>query len=321
MGESAGGGSVLHQITAFGGVEKPLFSQAILQSPGFQPNPNPGFQGPLLDKVFTNASTLLNRTISNVEDLRQLSFEEMAFVNAAVVGASSYGTYTFGPVVDQTFVPELPGKLLSQGRFTHSLKGLMLGLNQNEGILVTSPFLKTDEDYRRNVVSFFPTANDEIVDYIATALYPDDLSGEYNYTTQTLRGALTTEESCFKCNTRYLAQALPDMAPSSIYKYIFDVPPAIHADDLGYTFYNGNGTLTWEGFPVDEEVALTLQDYIINFVINGSPNQGPQPNLPWFPPYSSNATVFSLSNSTLGDLFVDPQANFRCDWWQQAYYA
>lgn len=35
MGESAGGGSIMHQITAFGGLQGPApFQQAILQSPG-----------------------------------------------------------------------------------------------------------------------------------------------------------------------------------------------------------------------------------------------------------------------------------------------
>lgn len=37
MGESAGGGSVLHQVTAYGGQQGSPFSQAIIQSPGFYP--------------------------------------------------------------------------------------------------------------------------------------------------------------------------------------------------------------------------------------------------------------------------------------------
>ena len=37
IGESAGGGSILHQITAFGGFQGPVpFQQGVLQSPGFQ---------------------------------------------------------------------------------------------------------------------------------------------------------------------------------------------------------------------------------------------------------------------------------------------
>ncbi|KAK1976209.1 hypothetical protein LZ30DRAFT_318696 [Colletotrichum cereale] len=38
LGESAGGGSVLHQITAYGSNGSAPFKRAILQSPGFEPD-------------------------------------------------------------------------------------------------------------------------------------------------------------------------------------------------------------------------------------------------------------------------------------------
>lgn len=325
MGESAGGGSSLYQITAFGGAHGPSpFHQAILQSPGFQPNAKPGFQKTLLDYVLTNASVLTNKTIQTVEELRGLSLDELALVNSVIVGRSPYGIYTFGPVVDGVFAPELPGTLLAQGRFDTSLNAVMMGTNENEGVLFASPFLKTDEDYRRILLTYFPTASDEIINYIATNLYPNDLSGKYNYSTQPSRAALTIAESCFYCNTRYLSQALPNIVSEKIFKYLFAVPPAIHADDLGYTFYNGNGSLTWEGFLVDEHVALTLQDYILSFVTNGSPNTASVDTItgpPWFPPYGANTSVITLDNSTrMGELNFDPEANSRCDWWQKALY-
>jgi carboxylesterase type B len=322
MGESAGGGSVVHQITAFGGSSGPVpFQQAILQSPGWQPNADPGFQELLIGYALTNASLLTNKTITTVEDLRGLSLEEVALLNSVIIGRSPYGTYTYGPVVDGAFVPEMPGKLIAQGRFATSLNAVMMGTNFNEGVLFDSPFLQNDSDYRGNVRLFFLNATDDVVDYIATDLYPNDLSGKYNYTTQPLRAALSTAEACFLCNTRYLAEALPNIVSKSIFKYLFAVPPAIHADDLGYTFYNGNGSTTWEGYLVNEEVALTLQDYIVGFTISGSPNnrQSASPH-PWFPVYGVNASVLTLDETNLGALIVDPQANSRCDWWQKSFY-
>ena len=323
MGESAGGGSVLHHITAFGSTGEAPFHQAVLQSPGFQPMPNVKFQETILDYVLTNASDLTEANINTVEDLRKLSFEEMSLVNKVVIGKSLYGGYTFGPVTDGSFAPELPGKLLQEGRFTKSLKGLLMGVNKNEGLLMTSPFLETDNDYRDNTPTYILTDSDDVLNHIATDLYPNDLSGKYNYTTQVLRAGLTKAESCFTCNTRYLINTLPDIVSTHIFKYMFSVPPAMHADDLAYTFYNGNGTLTWEGFPAHEETALALQDYIINFVRRGSPNAvtAAKTQHPWFPAYGLNGTVFDMSNTTLGELAADPDANSRCDWWQKANYA
>ncbi len=321
MGESAGGGSVFHQITAFGGDQHFPFQQAILQSPGWQPNANPGTQQLLIEYALTNASALTNKSLRTVEDLRGLSFQGLALVNSAIVGRSPYGTYTFGPVVDGSFVPDMPGRLVAKGRFATSLRAVMMGTNFNEGVLFDSPFLTNDQDYRNNVRAFFPNCSHEVVDYIATTLYPNDISGRYNYTTQPLRAAQTMAEACFLCNTRYLAEALGGIVSTNIFKYLFAVPPAIHADDLGYSFYNGDGTLTWEGYPVNEEVARTLQDYIASFVISGSPNNSPTTNRnPWFPAYGTNASVLTLNETRCGALVVDPQANSRCDWWQKVLY-
>ena len=327
MGESAGGGSVLHQITAYGGTRDVPFQKAILQSPGFQPNGNPGFQQALIDETIATATALSNKTIRSINDLRALTYDELSLVNSVIVGRSKYGIYTFGPVVDNSFVPELPSHLIAQGRFANSLQGLLMGTNAREGVLFDSPFLTDDADYRNNIRLFFPNISSTDIENAATVLYPNDLSGKYNYTTQPDRAAITTAEACFHCNTRYLASALPNLLSKNIFKYLFAVPPAIHADDLGYSFYNGNGSTTWEGLPVVEEVAVMLQSYIINFVTSGSPNpenkpshpqQQQQQHLPHFPPYGTNASVLLLNTTNSGTLQVDAQANERCDWWQKA---
>lgn len=41
MGQSAGGSSIMHHITAKGGTITPIFKQAIIQSPAFLPQYRP----------------------------------------------------------------------------------------------------------------------------------------------------------------------------------------------------------------------------------------------------------------------------------------
>lgn len=91
MGESAGGGSIMHQITAYGGNKGPVpFQQAIPQSPAFQPIPG-NFQPETTTLQFLKA---LN--VSTVQEARGLSSMELRNANSAVVGAAGYGQFTFG---------------------------------------------------------------------------------------------------------------------------------------------------------------------------------------------------------------------------------
>ncbi|KAF7880163.1 uncharacterized protein EAF01_012058 [Botrytis porri] len=252
-GESAGGGSILHQITAYGGMRgPPPFQQAILQSPGFQPNPGSYQQERISNHVLNDASSFSNRSITTIDGLRTVDTRTLAKVNDFIVANSPYGLYTFGPTVDGTFVPALPGQILANKNFHTSLT-LMIGGNDQEGVLFTSPYILNQADYVANLKWLFPRAPEPLVHDIF-ALYPDQLDGKYGYTGEMLRAAVTSAESCFACNTRYLNAKVGNKS----YVYSFDVPLALHADDVAYTFYNGPGSVTWDGRPVFGGAALSL---------------------------------------------------------------
>ena len=99
MGESAGAGSIMHHITSYGGNGSVPFQQAITQSPAFQPLV-PAQSKAIFQHVLGNASALSNMTITSAEQLRALPYETLYEVNQIVTGLSSYGAFTFGPVVD-----------------------------------------------------------------------------------------------------------------------------------------------------------------------------------------------------------------------------
>jgi len=110
FGQSAGAGSIMHQITAYGGFERySHFQQAILQSPGFQPFPSHWEQDQLLQLFLSHLN------VSTINEARQLPFEALSAVNIEIVAGSPFGTFTFTPAVDGAFVPALPGSLLVQG--------------------------------------------------------------------------------------------------------------------------------------------------------------------------------------------------------------
>lgn len=316
MGESAGAGSIMHQITAYGGsLGAPPFAQAILQSPGFSPVPEDPQQEATFASVITQAQELISANITDLADLRALDFKTIAGLNSVIVARSyPFGTFTFGPVVDGLFVPDMPGKLLYEDRFDAPIN-VMVGHNSNEGATLTSPFLTSEALLRQNIIAVFPDASNATIDYMENTIWPPVYNGTYPYTTLAARASLITAEISFTCNTRFLNLGYENKT----HAYYFTVPPGFHGEDIAYTFYNGDYTTLDSGLAVQPAIATALQTYLTSFAISnvGDPNGA---GMPFFPEYQANSTVLELGLAGVGALSVDTTANSRCDWLMQALY-
>lgn len=133
----AGGGSIMHQITAYGNSNGPVpFAQAIPQSPGFLPYVSNNQQ----EQIFQNFLSLLG--VKTIDEARQQPFSALLKANAQQVGASPYGQFTYGPVVDGKFVPALPGELLLHGQYPKDLK-IMVGHNADEVSNISTLLIRT----------------------------------------------------------------------------------------------------------------------------------------------------------------------------------
>ncbi|MCJ1257350.1 hypothetical protein MMC24_005175 [Lignoscripta atroalba] len=301
FGESAGGSSVMHQITAFAGLSGPVpFSQAIAQSPGFQPIPS-SFQQEQTTEAFLS---ILN--VSSIQEARQLSSSALIAANAYQISNSTYGSFTYGPVVDGLFAPALPGRLLLQGSFDKTVK-VMVGYNADEGLLFTNPSVTTDTAFSDFVQSALPDVSPSILTYITTALYPPIFDGSYGYTSNLQRSVILVAEAFFTCNTYYLDRAYLNQT----YAYLFSVPPALHGQDIPYTYFNGPSANV-----LNDTVAVALQEYITSFATNGTPSG---PVIPNFPLYGNDSTILNLNITSISEM-MDPSANARCVWWQKALY-
>lgn len=194
IGESAGGGSIMHQITAFGGNKGPApFQQAVLQSPAFQNLPSYYQQ----EQTF---NTFLNLTnVSTIEEARQLPYSTLQMANIVQVGNSTYGQFTYGPAVDGLIAPAIPGKLLLQGSYDKNLK-IMVGHNADEGFLFTSPYITNDTTFNEYVQAAFPTIQPAVASYVENTLYPPNKTGILGltgYSDETGRVDLILSESSF----------------------------------------------------------------------------------------------------------------------------
>ncbi|KAK4935534.1 hypothetical protein LTR10_023445 [Elasticomyces elasticus] len=303
IGESAGGGSVLHQITAFGGLKGPVpFQQAIVQSPGFQITPSATLQESIYNSFLAIAG------IDSLDEARNLSTQDLQLANYKLVGSSyPYGTFTFNPTVDGAFAPALPGQLLLHGQFDKSLR-IMAGHNILEGLEFMNPFAQNETAFEDTLRVYFPTITDAEVQYISYTLYPPVFDGSIGYTTPTGRSELMITEAFFTCNTNYLARAYNN----DVFNYIFSVPPSLHGDDIAYTYYDGPSASV-----KNDTLAIIMQEYFTNFVMTSNPNGA---GLPTFPTYGAGTTVLDLNLTSIGPI-QDNTANERCLWWQKGLYA
>ncbi|KAL2005592.1 hypothetical protein VTN00DRAFT_10085 [Thermoascus crustaceus] len=116
MGESAGGGCIFHQLTAYGGQKGPApFKQAILQSPGWIPVDENQQETACKDSWTVWASTRLRKR----------------------------GSYT------------RTRRLLLKGDFDHNVT-VMVGHNTNEGLWFTLPLALIESYYSSYLKSAFP---------------------------------------------------------------------------------------------------------------------------------------------------------------------
>ncbi|KAH7333081.1 acetylcholinesterase precursor [Rhexocercosporidium sp. MPI-PUGE-AT-0058] len=319
MGESAGGGSIMHQITAYGGKKAP-FQQAIIQSGAFLPVPGLERQESIYKKFLKVAG------VQTLDQARDLSSEQLQFVNAKLVGESAYGDFTFNPAVDGTFATDLPGKLLLEGKFDKSLR-VLVGHNADEGLYFTSPFILTDDTFKQNIIDVsFPNADkNNVTSFILDTLYPNILDGRYGYNNSIARGAYIVSESVFSCNAQYISRAFglnnntnkDQTGNQDTWGYLFSVPPALHGNDIYYTFYEGPTPAV-----KNDTLALIMQGYFTNFVMGGNPNGD---GLPAFDRYDQQTAAGS---GVVMDLYLNRTTMIpddlplkRCSWWQQALYA
>jgi carboxylesterase type B len=307
FGESAGGGSIMHQITAYGGSRGPVpFQQAVPQSPGWIPTSSQLQQ----ERVYQQFLNITNST--SLEDLRNLSSEDIIKANYLQINSSPYGSFTYTPVVDGTFVPLQPPQLLAQGRFDKSVR-VMVGHNDNEAPYFTPPWVRKDADVVDALQRVLPYIPKPALDHVTDVLYPPTFDGSQGYTDQMGRATLLVAEAIFTCNTYYLSSGFNNRS----YAYLFSVPPAFHGLDVRYTYYDGGAESESPLGVVNTTVALALQDWITSFAIKGKPEAD---GVKEFKMYGEDASVMELDLDGIDEV-MDRNANERCKWWQKALYS
>jgi carboxylesterase type B len=291
----------MHQITSHGGLKPLPFQKAVLQSPGFQPYPGNWQQDQLLQTFLSDLN------ISTIDEARDLPYEVLQASNINLVSISPYGSFTFAPTVDGSFVTALPGKLLLQGSYDPNLS-LIVAHNANETLYFVNQSALSEADIISGINSELPDAQPSIVNYLVDDLYPYAFNTSLYSNPFQLRLLFSAEVS-FTCNTHFLASAFSNRT----WAYRFSIPPSYHGQDVPYTYYNSS----LPNPDIDPDIAEAMQAYITEFAVSGNPNG--REGVPEFPVYGEQANLLDLNVAGI-KVVKDNTDNERCDWWQKALY-
>ncbi|KAF4960492.1 hypothetical protein FSARC_10460 [Fusarium sarcochroum] len=303
VGESAGGASIYHHLTAFGGKDKTaLFRRAIPQSTGWIHIASESLENEVIDRFLALAN------VPNLQAARELSTEQIQEANRLLISNSAWGTSTTGPFVDGVYVPDNPDTLFSEGRHLHDVE-LLIGFNQDEGLIFTSPEVIDDAGYRSFLETTFANASPETLDHIESKVYPPVFDGTHGYTNQTGRASITKAESEFTCKYGFLQAAYGKKAKS----YRFNVYPGLHGSEMQYTFFNGK-----ERNPeVNEAIAVGFQELLTRFAATGNATSQAAPE--GVPVYGEERRMQYIDDTGFG-VTTDETVPERCRFWQDGLY-
>lgn len=301
-GESAGGASVQYQTTAYGGKkEANLFARGIAQSPA--PLLSDPIYAPLGANLFLRAAG-----VDSADAARKLPTAKLQDANKKAQSATPFNVVYFGPVIDKDFIVDILPRAYTKGDYVKNVT-MIAANNQNEARFLGNQSIKSNADFNTWVQVNFPSASQAVRDQIIKEVYPPDYSGKQPYTSPQSRSDLAVKEYLISCNTVSIASAYGNKT----HNYIFGIPPAIHAQDLGYTYYPDPDGGTPGFYP---DVATSLQKYLTSFTLTGNPNRKGLPNWPEF-----GKVGHALNLTTTGIKQITSDAvNPRCAFWNAGSY-
>ena len=300
IGESAGGGSVQYQTAAYGGEkEANLFVRGIAQSPAS------GASDPIYSALGADLF-LRNAGVTSVDAARKLSAQILQQSNINAQNATPFNINYFGPTIDGDFLLDILPRSYNEGKYIKNLT-LIAAYNQDETRFVGNQSIETNADFDNWVYVNFPSAPAIVKKLIIDQIYPPTYDGSMPYKTPQQRSDLAVKEFLISCNTVSIAQAYNNQT----YNYIFGISPAIHAQDLAYTYFPS--VVTPDFF---QDVAITLQEYLVKFVLTGNPNKY---GLPSWLYYGQQAAAINFTETGVSQTGVD-SANSRCAFWNRGEY-
>ena len=341
FGESAGSGSVATHIVAPG--SNGLFHRAVMES-------GPTFS-PWIATTMARASAVFtgvagrarcNSTAGGVPNiacmralnatyLQTISHDVDQFLPRSPKTSELNEPLEYAPTVDGIVLTALPKALVAAGKLNPSVKGIILGTNQDEGTLFVDK--KTVEKMDGNASAYLDYVTKQLGENAtlgaeAVALYP--LLNGFNGSAWEALSAIEGD-AAMSCPARETARVLSASTSAKVWLYFFthsfDLAPILgklipsiegigvaHATELIVVF--DTRVITGE-FKAERALADAVGGYWLRFAASGDPG-GAEPDLVAWPEYKESSDLH---------LRLDVGANLKvgkglkkvvCDFWRES---
>ncbi|KAK0444572.1 alpha/beta-hydrolase [Desarmillaria tabescens] len=282
-GESAGGASVMMQITAYGGTRPVPFKRAVAQSIAFGPTRT----DVEVEETFSNVAQLVGCPSRGTDALRCLRKASLGAIVSASNRLPATEPSQFAPVVEGStgFMPGLPTRLIASGRFSpvEYIGGHCTGDGRTFTLGQPSDY-QNDEDIKELILYWWPALSNSTLHKVLR-LYPSpDVPGS-PFPTDWDRASTIARDIDFWCLNWFLAEKLID---SGIDNFRWDAPDtvlyeaqpylgAMHTSDVYYLFSGtstfGNAGNTFTPFNTSEAtLAKEAIAYWTTFASSGGPS-------------------------------------------------
>ncbi|KAI1806311.1 alpha/beta-hydrolase [Daldinia bambusicola] len=303
MGQSAGGGSIMHHIVGQGGKLDPLFSKAILLSPAFEYMWD---RAGTAQRTFEAFARLAGCASQGVSCLRRADASTLANANTQLMKQQHSGTFAVGPTPDGSYIRQLPVLELSTGNFW-DIESLVLSHTIAESNVFVNGLVQTDRDFAIFVDTIFPnyTQAARITDKVS-AFYT--VSRQSKYKSETDRVQAVVRDSSFTCNIRHLTESFGN---PKVWNIQYGVSPGWHGTDLFPIFSSKLGGQSWlEKFGalmtpgigwLVPGISVALQSYLTSYIVTGDPNTDRKifnlpPTIKWNHPGSQGEQISGVVN-------------------------
>ncbi|QDS71255.1 hypothetical protein FKW77_000539 [Venturia effusa] len=307
-GESAGGGSIMHQLTAFGGNQPALFKKAVVESAAYDVWVDRKND---LEKKFQDLLKVAGCSGKGLECLRALDFTAMREAQDKYISTLPEGKFGFGPATDGNFVRQLPALEFASGNFDKNVESLILShVSDEAGMFIKDP--GNNETVFQTLLDYNWGKND-LVNEAMLKHYP---AKSEKWKTQKERFHDFVQTTVFTCNVRYMTEAYK----GKTYNIQYARGAGTHGSDISPTFFTSPGVFGGQSAKISQQ----YQSYLISHARTGDPNRLKTngliewPKVEWGPSLKQVLNVTDLGFTLITD---DKTTAEDCDLWKDVMAA